>query len=476
MKQWLRKLRRREHRGQSLVEVALFLPILLFIMAGLVEVSNLLVTQNRVTTASRISAGFGATNFNEDNWADVDPVTLECLDGTACDMGRVAINTVTETLNLSPELWDVWSINARFDSTGAGFNFFTHTHSYGNFDVIGQLEWSQAITEVQNSMIADLKEGGANTQNLAVVATAAFHDINSILGIPIWQWTGLKTIQGLTVMRVDEKPAFLGCPILPIAIRLDQFSIYPTNWTELGGPNLASASYPFAPVDLFPAPGDWQYPDPPPTYDQLGSVTGATTSVSPNAFYRNIPGTRLSNAKPGHLYWARDLNSDPSGNFGWLSWQDESNSEALGTSLNWPGDFVDPDPDDNIPQGYKGSAMDMGTTADCPWADSGDGNGHLAIGEWAANAPGNMNANSVKSAMEFYVDTGTPAFLIIYEFTNQAVGGVPECTDNPGSNVHFKVHEFAKVRLVGYRYQSNEKWILFEFEGWGLECNIPASQ
>ena len=102
MKPWLRKLLRRERRGQSLVEVALFLPILIFVMAGLVEVSNLLVTQNRVTTASRIAAGFGASSFYDADWADVDPDTLECLDGTACDMGRVAINTVTETLDLSP--------------------------------------------------------------------------------------------------------------------------------------------------------------------------------------------------------------------------------------------------------------------------------------------------------------------------------------------------------------------------------------
>ena len=52
---------RSQARGQSLVEAALFFPILIFILAGLVEVSNLLMTQNRVTTSSRMAAGFGAT-------------------------------------------------------------------------------------------------------------------------------------------------------------------------------------------------------------------------------------------------------------------------------------------------------------------------------------------------------------------------------------------------------------------------------
>lgn len=225
---------------------------------------------------------------------------------------------------------------------------------------------------------------------------------------------------------------------------------------------------------MFPDPGEWQYPNPSPIYTQLGPVNESTTSVSTNDFHRNIPGVRLSSAKEGHLYWARDLNSDPSGNYGWLSWQDVSNAVALGESLTWPGDFVDPDPEDTTDLGYKDSKMDLGTGADCPWTDTGNGDGHLVIGEWVANAPGNMNSSTIVDAMQFYVDTRTPVFLIIFEFTNQVVGGVPECQDTPGSNVHFKVHEFAKVRLVGYKYQTNDKWIVFEFLGWGLECNAPT--
>ena len=47
-------------RGQSLVEVALFFPIFIVLLAGVAEVANILVTQNRVTSAARAATRFGA--------------------------------------------------------------------------------------------------------------------------------------------------------------------------------------------------------------------------------------------------------------------------------------------------------------------------------------------------------------------------------------------------------------------------------
>jgi Flp pilus assembly protein TadG len=51
-------------RGQGLAEAAIFLPLLVLLLAGLVELSNLLATQNKVSTASRMAAGYGAANFD----------------------------------------------------------------------------------------------------------------------------------------------------------------------------------------------------------------------------------------------------------------------------------------------------------------------------------------------------------------------------------------------------------------------------
>ncbi len=481
MKTILGIVRRWRDHGQSLVEVALFLPILIFILAGVVEVSNLLVTQNRVTTSSRIAAGFGATNFNPDEWAEVDPGTLACLSGTACAMGEVAINTVTETLDLSPELWDVWSIFAEFDNVGTGFNVFTYTHAYGSFDVISQIEWSQIITDVKSDMLTDLQGASAGTANLGVVAAIAYHDIGTILGLPVWQWTGLQTIRGMTVMRVDEKPPFMGCPIMPISIRIDQFSIYPTNWEEMDGKAL-SGQDPLR-MKFFPPEDAWEYPDgkltnpPAPTYTQTVTATGKSVVNSQN-FIRNVPGVTLGFARPGYLYWARDIQNDEglSGNMGWLSWQDEPPASALGESLTYPGDFVDPDPYDGDVQGYRGGRMDLGSGADCPGPLTGNGDGHLAIGEWVANAPGNMNANSINAALQWHVDEDIPMFLIVYDYTNQGEGPQDEpdsCDENAGESISFHVLDFAKVNLVGYQYTGLERWIVFEFLGWGLQCNAP---
>ena len=94
-----RSIRQGAERGQSLVETALFLPILIVMLAGVVEVSNLLIAQNRLVTASRMAAGFGATNYIREDWTQAG--------GTADAMGIVALNTVTHTMALSPDLWDI---------------------------------------------------------------------------------------------------------------------------------------------------------------------------------------------------------------------------------------------------------------------------------------------------------------------------------------------------------------------------------
>ena len=103
-----------KQRGQSLVEVAITAPILLVILFGLIEVAQLAVTQNRINTAARNSARFAA-NGGED-----------------AGIRLVALNTVTETLDLNSGVWDIWSIRASVDETGSipadGFKF---EHIYG---------------------------------------------------------------------------------------------------------------------------------------------------------------------------------------------------------------------------------------------------------------------------------------------------------------------------------------------------------
>ena len=91
---------KRSQRGQSLVEVALFLPIFILLLAGLVEVSQLLITQNRISSAARAGTRF-ASNGGE-NIGVVD----------------VVLNTVTQTLETDNTLWDLWVIHGTVNENG----------------------------------------------------------------------------------------------------------------------------------------------------------------------------------------------------------------------------------------------------------------------------------------------------------------------------------------------------------------------
>ncbi|MGD8855245.1 MAG: pilus assembly protein, partial [Chloroflexota bacterium] len=241
----IRSLKWREVRGQSLVETALFLPILVFMLAGIVEVSNLLITQNRVTTSSRMAAGYGAANFDRDNWASAG--------GTAEDMGIVALNTISESMPLNTDLWDIYSAHGLTNQEGTDFDVFESEWVYGAHNVVTAAEWTAMEAtikaEILDALQAECPDDPASCAgNIEFVVSVPFHNLDTILGIPIWQWVGFQRVRGMTVMRVRPVVEAAGCAILPIAVRMNQFSLYPSNWTE--GVSLSKITG--DPVDLFP--------------------------------------------------------------------------------------------------------------------------------------------------------------------------------------------------------------------------------
>ena len=189
-------------KGQSLVELSILLPVIVMLLAGMVELGNLLITQNRLTTAARTAAGFGAANYDPHDWP-----------GTATDMGIVALNTVTETLDLSDSLWDIWSVHATTNEAGDGFGSFDVVHVFGSHNVISSTAWMAIEGTVENDMLAELQSTGMDSSGiLEVVATVAYHEIDTLLGLPVWRWLGMKTLKGFTVMRVSERPPNVNCP------------------------------------------------------------------------------------------------------------------------------------------------------------------------------------------------------------------------------------------------------------------------
>jgi hypothetical protein len=298
-------------------------------------------------------------------------------------------------------------------------------------------------------MLAELQSTGMDSSgNLEVVATVAYHEIDTLLGLPVWRWLGMKTLKGFTVMRVSERPPNVNCPLLPISVHYNQYSIYPSNWEP--GLKLNPGRFPADRVEIFPVgngPQGFEYPSPAPVY-----VNGATApALRTAAFVRNWPGVPLQHAQPGYVYWARE--QGPSGSYGWLSWRPPSSAENLRSSLTYPGNYL---------EDYPNSPADLGTTGDPPGPSTGDHDGILEVHDWVENSTGNIAA--AENVVRGYVASGTPVTLIMTDITN----------GRSGDNANYRVAGFIVVRIVGYSFQGSEsdRWILFEFVDWGAACPV----
>ena len=101
-------------KGQSMVEIALFLPIFLVIIAGLVEMSTILVTQNALHNATRVGTRFGSNGGQDEG------------------MALSVQNAVTDVLNLETGYWDMWSIRGKVNKAGNGFEDWEFHHIFGD--------------------------------------------------------------------------------------------------------------------------------------------------------------------------------------------------------------------------------------------------------------------------------------------------------------------------------------------------------
>lgn len=427
--------------GQSLVETALFLPILFIMLGGVVEVSNLLVTQNRVSTAARVATGYGAGHFQGEDWDD--PTEWSTT------VANVARNNVTDTLELDPALWDIYVVKARLNPEGTAFVEWSAQHPVDGA-VISDSQWAAMESEIQADVLDSLEESDLG---LEILATVAFHDRNSLLGLNAFNVGQLTRVRGLSVMRLDEPAPYDGCPLLPISVRLQQHSAYPSNWDEdehyldppYPGDNPAEQLFP----DGSKPNNGFEYPTGSniPVYLNEPGVTPPRLDTA--TFEQNVPGVPLNAAQSGYIYWARE--QGPSGGFGWLSWNGSTSSSYLRESLTWPGNYLTE---------YPGSPADTGTTGDPPHADTGDGDGNLEIGEWVENSTGNMS--SAEGIIQDYIERGVPVTLLVTDMTN----------GETGSNANFRIAGFITVKLLGYSFQGNNdsKWIVFEVVGWQEAC------
>ena len=425
-----RILSRRE-KGQSLVEVALFFPIFLIILAGVVEVSHLGITQNRVSNAARASTRF-ASQGGENEGIPI-----------------VALNSVTQTLELGKEVWDVWAIRGQLDQNGNCCvpNSWEFTHVFG----ISQTEAFSDVNEVtiQQQVEKELQlDDASGAADLRFVGTYLIHDIESILGLQaLPNLLGYNSVQGLNVMRLyatdfDESG---GCSGFPIAVEEGIRSVYPP-----------LAQQPNNNPNPFPAPGDFSGGNPPspaPSYAQ---------------FYNNVADVPLENAKPGYVYKVQNGNS--SGGFGWLVWNDkiESSEGTLSGSLTWPGDSRDYSNDGNC--SVNNCPTPLYTHMVKGYVNPQDTSDlKMNIDDWVTVSTGSINSSGARAILNEHINKNRHLRLIVWGYDP------PESPLGSGNNTYYKIKGFAVFRLLGYNLAQGgggggQSWILAEFIKHDTSC------
>lgn len=270
----------RRERGQSIVEFALYLSLVFIpLLGGLIEVSQYVVTQNRISTASRAAARFGA-NGGEDE-----------------GMLTVIQNSIRETMrvDLSPDRWDVWAIRGTVNDTGTSFTSFEFNRIYGN----GQTErFSTIVTDTVRADILDnLQKQGRGAEDERIVGTLILYDTESILGLDNL-WATPFSLRGLNVLRYKglDVAQTNGCAAFPIAI----------DPTLLSSP-LPTGGYLF-PTGVIPDNGNFPFHE---------------------------DGKLIAESRAGTIFV---LNV---GQFNWVAWNQRTDAAALIGSMKWPGNSLD---------------------------------------------------------------------------------------------------------------------------------------
>lgn len=400
------------NQGQSLVEAALILPILLLLIAGLVEFSNLVITQNRVSSAARAAARFGA-NGGEDE-----------------GMILVAINSVTQTLDLDPQRWDIWTVRGEVNDAGTNFTDFTIVHAYGMQQTSKFTETEQSIISgtIQSEVLyhlqveasgSDVVTNTALAANEKFVGTLVLYDTEFILGLEdLFELVeSAKTIRQLHLMNKPglEIETTNGCDgVFPIGVEEGIRSVLASN---------------------YPPSGEFDWPNPAPPYEQFIVNVG-------------FPDTELQNAREGHVF-RYQFGSD-SAKFAWLKWRISSPSDGstLNTSLTWPGNSH------SISDGFQ------------DYDDIRDTSMHIEDRVTANNGSDIWGHGSVTNTIRNHID-------------NKRYLRLPTWLEGNHDGNAIRIHGFAVFRIRGYHFDSStptNSWLLLEFMRWDTSCGQVTNQ
>lgn len=229
-KQTMKGKSARRARGQGMVEFALSLPLLLLVLAGLVEIANLVLLYARMETVTRESSRFGA------------------LGGTDTSVREVFFQSARDSLETQSGVIELWVVRPILD-----FNEGTQTYSWkgateaSKWGVDGtepvaavcvypesgcenQPEW---LNEQSQDILNQIKNSGATRNSAAgdrFVIAVTYYEARTILNLPFYQVPGgekgrvpLKTVSIYRQEVAQETVNMLagGCTALPIMINMN---------------------------------------------------------------------------------------------------------------------------------------------------------------------------------------------------------------------------------------------------------------
>lgn len=381
------KKRVSNQRGQSLVEVALFFPIFVLLLAGLVEVSQLVLTQNRISSAARSGARF-ASNGGED-----------------VGITNTVLRTVTQTLQLDEGHWDIFAIRGQVNNSGSAFSTWEFAHIYGISNTQAALTLNE--TTIQTAVLNELQtnendaSNNALAANLEIVATYVIYDSESILGLTDFAPVGdLYSISDISVMRsnADKAQNTDGCITFPIAL----------------SSGIRSVTAPGTGSDPYPSASAFDYPAFPPVY---ASFTSHSANIS------------LSSASEGDLF----LLESSANELRWLVWNEgiQNTNTTLRNSLLWPGNVLD-----YTAHGDGGVVLPGFSTVVRGYVEPGDATDiTIHEGDRINLSLGSLTNSSVAAVMQGHISKERQLRLVVWDSL---------------SGTQIVVQRFAVFRVVGY--------------------------
>lgn len=216
----------RRARGQSLVEFAVVLPILLLIVAGTLEVGNVLTHYNRVQLAAREAARFGAAG-GSDLLAIVEDTAQEAMIFDDSHMTVWAIRPTVDTQGSSdPANW-IWE-----GSGGTGWGVPEECLMGEDCGLLSSfLTWRQVLDETGEA-IPDPSRSRAEIDGVTFVVVAVRYETEMVLNlpfftapdqegdrIPVWAYEALvQEIEDETIVQLQS-----GCSAYPLALNGREF-------------------------------------------------------------------------------------------------------------------------------------------------------------------------------------------------------------------------------------------------------------